>query len=106
MRRTIMNAKEPSGTTRRQFLKTTAVAGSALAANLSMLSNAHAAGSDTIKVGIIGCGGRGSGAAGDVMHAAPNVQIVAIGDVFEWRVRDLGRHLQELAGSGEMKTLG
>ncbi len=39
---------------RRDFLKTTAVAGTALAANLSLLSNVHAEGTDTIKVGLIG----------------------------------------------------
>ena len=63
--------------TRREFLKTSAVAaaGTALAANLSLLSNAHAAGSDVIKVGVIGLGGRGSGAADNVLHSAPNVQI-------------------------------
>src|SRR5262245_32916127 len=101
-----MKSHGQPGTSRREFLKTTAVAGTALAANLSLLSNVHAAGSDTIKVGVIGCGGRGSGAADDVMHAAPNVQIVAIGDVFEFRVRGLRQGLQELAGSEPMKKLG
>jgi predicted dehydrogenase len=100
----MMSGNKPT-TSRRDFLKT-AVAGTALAANLSLLSNVHAAGSDTIKVGVIGCGGRGSGAADDVLHAANNVQIVAIGDAFEWRVKELRDRLQELAASGEMKNRG
>jgi predicted dehydrogenase len=81
--------------TRRDFLMTSA-AGTALAANLGMLANVHAAGSDTIKVGIIGCGGRGSGAAFNVLTSAPNVQIVALGDVFKFRVQDLRNKLLKL----------
>src|SRR3954463_4933017 len=45
---------------RRDFLKATTAA--AAVAGLGTLSNAHAAGSDTIKVGLIGCGGPGPGA--------------------------------------------
>jgi predicted dehydrogenase len=85
-------------TSRRDFLKTTTVAaGAALAANLTFLSNAHAAGGDKIKVGLIGCGGRGSGAADNVLRAAPNVEIMALGDVFPFRVNDLRKNLLELA---------
>ena len=51
-----------TNTTRRDFLKSSAVAGGALAVDLSLLANVHAQGSDTIRVGLIGCGGRGSGA--------------------------------------------
>lgn len=47
---------------------------------------------DKIKVGLIGCGGRGTGAAIDAVHAAPNVEIVALGDVF----RD---HLDQCRGT-------
>jgi predicted dehydrogenase len=98
---------EGSRTSRRDFLKTTAVAGAALAANLSMLSNVHAAGSDKIKVGLIGCGGRGSGAADNVLHSAPNVEIVAIGDVFKFRVDGMRKRLQDTAEKNEtIKKLG
>jgi len=88
---------EGSESTRREFLKTTAVAGTALAANLSLLSNVHAAGSDTITVGLIGCGGRGSQAAENVLSAAPNVKVVAIGDVFEDRLKRCQRSLKRFA---------
>lgn len=93
--------------TRRDFLKTGA-AGAALAANLGLLANAHAAGSDAIKVGIIGCGGRGSGAAFDVLTAAPGVQIVALGDVFPFRVEGLRKRLTggNLKKDQDIKKLG
>jgi myo-inositol 2-dehydrogenase / D-chiro-inositol 1-dehydrogenase len=95
-----------SQSTRREFLKTTAVASTALAANMSLLSNVHAAGSDTIKVGLIGCGGRGSGAVDNVLLSAPNVEIVAIGDVFKCRTDDLRQQLQRSAKSETIKGLG
>jgi predicted dehydrogenase len=70
-------------TTRRSFLKTSAVAG--LTA-LSGLANVHAAGDDVIRVGLIGCGsqrgGRGRGAAENCVNAGPNVKLVAMGDLF------------------------
>jgi predicted dehydrogenase len=92
---------------RRDFLKSTAAGATALAAGLSALSNVHAAGSDTIKVGLIGCGGRGNGAADNVMHSAPNVQVVAIGDVFKFKLEGTRRHLQKVAEQDEdVKKLG
>jgi predicted dehydrogenase len=69
-------------TTRRDFLK---VAGTAFAAG-ALVNRAWAGGGDTIKVGLIGCGGRGSGAVVDCINGSPNTKIVAIGDVFQHRV--------------------
>ncbi|HXG10275.1 MAG TPA: Gfo/Idh/MocA family oxidoreductase [Gemmataceae bacterium] len=91
-------------TTRRDFLKTSAAA--AAVTTLSLAPNVHAAGSDTIKVGVIGCGGRGSGAADNVLHAADNVQIVALGDVFKFRVDGLRKRLLNLSESDEIKKRG
>jgi predicted dehydrogenase len=82
---------------RRTFLKTSAVAGGALAANLSMLSNVHADGSDEIKIGLIGCGGRGTGAADNALHAAPHVKIFAMGDAFKDRLEGAHKTLTNLA---------
>src|SRR5262245_14222761 len=80
---------------RRDFLKTSTVAAAGAAlSTLAFAPNVHAAGSDTIKVGIIGCGGRGSGAAENVLQAAPNVEVVAIGDAFKFRVDGLRNHLK------------
>ena len=59
--------KQPvSENSRRGFLKTGVVA-STLAATLPIARSAHAQGSDTIRIGLIGCGGRGTGAAGQAL---------------------------------------
>jgi myo-inositol 2-dehydrogenase / D-chiro-inositol 1-dehydrogenase len=76
----------PKPTTRRDFLKTTtAAAGGVLAArlNLSPTAQAATAGGDTLRVGLVGCGGRGTGAAGQALHADKNVVLTAMGDAFE-----------------------
>jgi predicted dehydrogenase len=88
-------------------LKTSAVAGTALAANLGLLANVHAAEGDTIKVGVVGCGGRGSGAAEDVLKSAKGVEIVAIGDYFKERTDSCRRRLLRAAKEDErIKELG
>src|SRR5947209_8109855 len=67
-----------AGGTRRQFLQTSAAtAGAAL-----MASGVHAAGNETIRVGLIGCGARGRGAAEQALTADPHAKLVAIGDAF------------------------
>lgn len=68
--------------TRRQFLKKGAVATAALSSLAYLQQNAHAAGSDELKVGLIGCGGRGTGAVVDALTADPQARLVAMGDVF------------------------
>ncbi len=72
---------------RRDFLKdTTAVAaGIALAGGLDIARMAHAAGSDELKIALIGCGGRGTGAATDCLSANENVKLIALADAFEDR---------------------
>ena len=52
----------------------------------SSLPNAHAAGSDTIKIGLIGCGGRGTEAAINAMNAGKDVRLVAMADIFSERL--------------------
>jgi len=72
---------------RRDFLKTSTTAVSAaVAGGLALRRSAHAAGDDTIKIGLIGCGGRGSGAAVNALNADPNAKLVAMADVFEDKV--------------------
>lgn len=70
---------------RRDFLKrsSAALVGGAVASQFIGLPAVHAAGSDVIKVGLIGCGGRGTGAAKDVLSSAHGVKLVAMGDVFK-----------------------
>jgi predicted dehydrogenase len=93
------NAAQRSRPTRREFLKTStaAVVGGAVAAGLGAIPAVHAAGSDVIKVGLIGCGGRGSGAAEDAVTAAPNVKLVAVGDVFKDRIETCLARIKKVA---------
>lgn len=79
---------------RRRFLATSA-AGAALG-TLALTPSVHAAGGDTIKVGLIGCGGRGSGAAANALNAGADVRLVAVADVFEDRVQAARQNLQKL----------
>lgn len=73
--------------TRRDFLKTSAVAASAAAVGTLELSrSAYAAGSDTLKVGMIGCGGRNAGAAVQALTADKGAQLVAMCDIFRDRI--------------------
>jgi predicted dehydrogenase len=99
--------------TRREFLKTstTVAAGVTMASTLGLAPAVHAAGSDIIKVGVIGCGGRGSGAAENVLQAAPGVEIVAIGDYFKKDdrrgVEPCRQRILDFASSdGKVKELG
>jgi len=66
---------------RRRFMKASAAI-SAATLMASGVRMAHAAGGDTLRVGLIGCGGRGRGAAVNCTEAAPGVKVVALGDLF------------------------
>ncbi|MDO4586488.1 MAG: Gfo/Idh/MocA family oxidoreductase [Planctomycetia bacterium] len=70
----------PNQLSRRHFLKTSVLAGTAV--GLGSAPRVHASEDNIIKVGLIGCGGRGRGAAVNALNADPNVQIVAVGDAF------------------------
>lgn len=84
---------------RRELLKNAAAAGSA-AALLATGSYGYAGGSDQIKVGLVGCGGRGTGAAADALQADPGVHLTAMGDVFEERLSRSLAALQKQEGIG------
>ncbi|MCU0916305.1 MAG: Gfo/Idh/MocA family oxidoreductase [Planctomycetes bacterium] len=73
-----------SGVSRRGFLK---VSAASLAA-AGVAGRMYAAGSDTIRVGIIGCGGQGTRDLVSCVKSAPGVQIVALGDLFEDRLNE------------------
>jgi len=66
-------------------MKTSAAAAAASAALASsfVAQSAHAAGDDTIKIGLIGCGGRGSGACSQALSTKGSVKLVAVADAFE-----------------------
>ena len=75
--------------TRREFLKNSTVTAGALALTGAAAPLAEARGSDTIRVGVSGCGNRGSEAARDCVKSSPGVKIVALADAFEQRLKGL-----------------
>ena len=79
-----MNSTHDTSVTRRDFVKTAAAA--SFAATIPGNLGLFAAGSDAIKIGLIGCGGRGTGAALDCLKAAAGVEVVAIGDLVPDRI--------------------
>jgi predicted dehydrogenase len=87
-------SEKHSSLSRRDFLNASA----ATAALVATGNYAHAQSSDTIKVGLIGCGGRGTQAAMNAVEAAPNVEIVAMGDLFKDRLDSSKSTLQKNAG--------
>ncbi len=95
MSQPLTNQDSGENKSRRDFLKTgsavaaTAAAAGALAApKLTLAKSAHVAGSDTVKIGLVGCGGRGAGAAIQAMNTTSgNVELVAMGDVFADRMQ-------------------
>lgn len=72
---------------RRNFLKTSAVLSAATVTATQAISSprVHAGEDNTLKLGIIGCGGRGCGAVGNAMTADPNVKLITAADVFPER---------------------
>jgi len=83
---------------RRQFLKTSGAAalGGALTSPLAFTQKASGAysSSDTLKLGLIGCGGRGTGAAAQALSTGEGVVLTALGDVFEDRLQSSRKNLQ------------
>jgi predicted dehydrogenase len=73
-----------SGFSRRDFIRASA----ASVAALGITGRAHAEGKDTVRVGIIGCGGQGTRDLISCVKSSPGVQIVAMGDLFEDRLEE------------------
>ncbi|MCH2611757.1 MAG: Gfo/Idh/MocA family oxidoreductase [Pirellulales bacterium] len=85
-----MSKQDKQNTSRRTFLRnsTILVAGSTVAGNLEIARAANGYGTDTIKIGLVGCGGRGTGAAIQALNTqGGGLELVAMGDVFEDRVQ-------------------
>ncbi|MCH7521790.1 MAG: twin-arginine translocation signal domain-containing protein, partial [Candidatus Marinimicrobia bacterium] len=92
--KTIIGGEHSPGTrqvTRRDFIKTSA------AVSLSALlpSAVFAAGSDTLRVGLVGCGGRGTEAAINCVESADGIELVAMGDLFKDQMDDSLKRLKE-----------
>lgn len=76
------------GSTRREFLKGSSLAaiGTGVLGALGRLPGAFAASDDTIRIGLIGCGGRGSEATRQALATAGSVKLVAMADAFPWQL--------------------
>jgi myo-inositol 2-dehydrogenase/D-chiro-inositol 1-dehydrogenase len=87
-------------TTRRKFLKSTGAAafGGTIALNIGLPKSSFAMNSDTLKVGLIGCGGRGTGAANQALTADPNVVLTHMADIFQDRLDLSLKSLKDLHG--------
>src|SRR4051794_41010855 len=85
-----------SPASRRDFPKrsSTLAVGGSIAASLGAIPAVHAQGSEAINVALIGCGGRGSGAAIQAMKADPNNRLTVMCDVFPDRLASARKALQ------------
>src|SRR5437762_3154389 len=81
---------------RRGFLESSSLAVAGSLASLAIPKNVHAAASEELKVGLIGCGGRGSGAASQALKADSKVKLWAMGDAFEDRLELSLNSLQKI----------
>src|SRR5881275_402004 len=85
-----MNTSPNHLSSRRDFLKTSALAGGVLAAPAILPGRLFAKeNSDTLRVGLVGCGGRGSGAADQALNADKNVILTAMADAFDDRLQTI-----------------
>ena len=75
--------KQKSSINRRQFVKNSSLAMGGMMLSPTLLAKAHISGSDEIKIGLIGCGGRGTGAVVQALNSGQNVKLVALCDAFD-----------------------
>ena len=74
---------------RRDFLvNSSAIAGTTLASTLATPGGVHAGGDDGLKIGLMGCGGRGAGAVRNALSVDPTAKLVAMYDPFQDRLYD------------------
>ncbi len=100
MSRADIDLKQPSTPSRRDFLKTSTLAavGAGALGTLGVLPGAYAAGDETIKIGLVGCGGRGTGAASQALSTPGAVKLVAMGDMFADRINGAANELKKAIG--------
>ncbi|MBV8819422.1 MAG: Gfo/Idh/MocA family oxidoreductase [Acidobacteriaceae bacterium] len=81
---------------RRSFLKTSQAASAAATAfTIIKPELVRGAGKELLKAGLVGCGGRGTQAVIDLMRGTENVDIIAMGDIFEDKLEGSLRHIKE-----------
>jgi predicted dehydrogenase len=90
-----MNSVEPSQTSRREFLKTSTAAVGGVIAGPAILGTKSSAASpgDELRIGLIGCGGRGSEAAMNALRGDKNTTLHAIGDIYAEQIESKLGHM-------------
>lgn len=84
---------------RRDFLTASATAAATtVLGSLPLGRHAHAAGSDLLTIGLVGCGGRGTGAAVNALNADPDSRLTAMADLFPENIRASRNHIQRAHG--------
>ena len=78
---------------RRRFLKNSAGAASAIALSAGAKARLYAAGSDAIRIGLVGCGGRGCGAVVSALSVNPGARLTAMADAFDDRLQTARKSL-------------
>ncbi len=71
---------------RRKFVKGSALATGTIMAGLPVGASAFVGGASTLKLALVGCGGRGTGAANQALRADPDAELVAMADAFPDKV--------------------
>lgn len=90
------NEKNESSVSRRNFVKTTGmVSGGILAGSLPLDAMAYVNAAKKLKLAIVGCGGRGTGAVVQALTADPDVELVAMADAFRDRLDGSLQAIQE-----------
>jgi myo-inositol 2-dehydrogenase/D-chiro-inositol 1-dehydrogenase len=87
---------DPRIVTRRDFVRASAAAGAVITAFPHIVLGAEP--DKLLKIGLVGCGGRGVGAAHNAMAADPNVKVTALADMFAERVEDCAQQLKKNTG--------
>jgi myo-inositol 2-dehydrogenase / D-chiro-inositol 1-dehydrogenase len=99
------DANAKNGTSRREFLKTSAAAVTGAALAGAIARPGYAAENNTIKIALVGCGGRGGGAAAQALSTKGPTKLWAVADVFENRVQGAVANLkQQHAAKVEVPT--
>lgn len=92
-------ATKDSSKGRRRFLQTSAaVAGGVIISPLNLAANPHINVDNTIKIALIGCGGRGSGAANEALNTGDDVRLVAMVDAFQEKLDSSYNNLLKIHG--------
>src|SRR5262245_1850652 len=86
---------QPATNSRRDFLKQSSVAALAASATVSLNSAVYAGNDDTVKVGLVGCGGRGTGAAKQACSTSGRMKLIAVADAFEDKAKSAGEMIKK-----------